>query len=1152
MLPRRCFVLVLLLATAPGFAEPETSPFPTGPECAARMTVPPGFKATCFASEPQIVKPIAMDIDERGRVWVLECLSYPQKLPPGQGRDRIKILEDTNGDGVCDKVTLFADKLNLATGLAIGHGGVFVGEAPELVFLEDTNGDGVADKRTVLLDGWGYQDTHETLNSFIWGPDGWLYGCHGVFTHSNVGRPGAPPGERKRINAGIWRYHPLTHKFEVFAEGTSNPWGWDYDENGSGFLTCCVIPHLFHTVSGGIYARQAGQSFHPHTYGYIQHICDHVHYFGGGSHEGNADPRRLQVGGGHAHAGCLIYQGGAFPEKWNGRIFMNNLHGARINTDILEPRGSTYVGKHGDDFLIANDPNFRVVSLKAGPDGSIWMVDWYDPQICHNTDPNVWNRSYGRIHKVSFPEAADQTPVDFSKLNAAGLVQRLGHRNAWHWRRALLTLGERQDQSVVPELLRIVAEEQDHRRVLRALWALAHLHAHQQPHLVSLLRHENEWVRAWAIRLLSEKLDWSNETWEAVTERALLDPSAVVMQALASACIRWNQAALEWHNRLKLSGTLGRRFDASGDHALPQLIWLADEPNFKLDKSWSTIYKMADPQYQCVVEPANLQKILEEPNLVRDFLTPRRMRRLASGTPEDLALALQVLQHLKHPAWCNAALDGLLEGLRGRRLEPPADWQEVLPLFEHYKDQPAVLFRLQRLGVHFGDPQAVAAMEQVASDGSKRVGQRREALQALALARTPSSLSPLLGLALNDSNAEVQREALRALAAFDSPEVSGKLLAGWEKLSPPLRREVINLLCSRPTWARPLLESVRTGQIPRTDLTENDVRRILAFQDAELAALLEKSWGKLRERTPANIEEQMNKLRHLLTERAGDRAAGKVVFEKTCATCHKLFGAGHAVGPELTGANRRDPEYLLQRIIDPNRIVGREYLVAVVQDVQGRTHSGIVVEDSDQRVVLKKENEQTTIIPRGDIEQMKVTDKGLMPEGLPDTLSESDFCDLIAYVMEDSFLTKGLIAGPFKMALDAPGPIEQAESPTATPGVHWKPFEIGVSGLIHMRKLGVQAPPTDSTAYVLVEVQSPRDLQTELELAAHHDVKVWLNGKEVARRFPANQPRRFAVQLKAGPNRFLFKVHNIYGDSWLWARLVDPERVLSIVPPKTD
>src|SRR5262245_48679699 len=221
-------------------------------EAAAAMTAPAGFRVHLFAGEPDVKQPIAMALDDRGRLWVAEAYTYPRRAAEGKGTDRILIFEDTDGDGAFDKRTVFADKLNLVSGLEVGFGGVWVGAAPYLLFIPDRDGDDKPDgPPEVLLDGWAYEDTHETLNTFIWGPDGWLYGCHGVFTHSKVGKPGTPKDERTKINAGIWRYHPTKHEFEVFAYGTSNPWGVDFNEHGHAFLTCCVIPHLFHVVQGG-------------------------------------------------------------------------------------------------------------------------------------------------------------------------------------------------------------------------------------------------------------------------------------------------------------------------------------------------------------------------------------------------------------------------------------------------------------------------------------------------------------------------------------------------------------------------------------------------------------------------------------------------------------------------------------------------------------------------------------------------------------------------------------------------------------------------------------------------------------------------------------------------------------------------------------
>ena len=290
------------------------------------MTVPPGFRVTLFAGEPDIVQPIAFAIDDRGRLWVCEAYSYPRRVPENQAKDRILIFEDKDGDGHFDTRKVFADKLNLVSGIELGFGGVWVGAAPNLLFIPDKDGDDRPDgPPQILLDGWGYHDTHETLNSFTWGPDGWLYGCHGVFTHSLVGKPGTTDDQRTPLNAAIWRYHPTRHVFEVFAHGTSNPWGLDFDAHGQAFLTSCVIPHLYHVIQGGRYERQAGPHFNPFTYDDIKTIADHRHYLGCGPHAGNG--RSDQAGGGHAHAGAMIYQGNTWPKEYHGSIFMNNIHG---------------------------------------------------------------------------------------------------------------------------------------------------------------------------------------------------------------------------------------------------------------------------------------------------------------------------------------------------------------------------------------------------------------------------------------------------------------------------------------------------------------------------------------------------------------------------------------------------------------------------------------------------------------------------------------------------------------------------------------------------------------------------------------------------------------------------------------------------------
>ncbi len=445
-------------------------------EAAAEMTLPEGFTCTLFAGEPDVVQPIAMALDDRGRLWIAEAYSYPIRLPDAEAHDRILIFEDTNGDGKFDKRTVFADKLNLVSGIAVGHGGVWVGAAPNFLFIPDADGDDRPDgPPQILLDGWGYQDTHETLNAFIWGPDGWLYGCHGVFTHSNVGKPGTPDNERQPINCGIWRYHPTRHEFEVFAHGTSNPWGVDFNDQGSAFLTACVIPHLYHVIQGARYERQGGEHFNRFTFEDIKTIADHRHYAGGsGPHAGNG--RSDSTGGGHAHAGAMIYLGGAWPADYRGNIFMNNIHGQRINMDLLKPSGSGYVGSHGPDFCLSNDSWSQILNLRYGPDGQVYMIDWYDKNACHHGNvrgarplerPDLQNhlrpaetghgRPGERIGRATGPaDARGQRLVCAPCPPAAGRACRA-----------------RTDQpEAIAALKKIALEHADETRRLRGLWAL--------------------------------------------------------------------------------------------------------------------------------------------------------------------------------------------------------------------------------------------------------------------------------------------------------------------------------------------------------------------------------------------------------------------------------------------------------------------------------------------------------------------------------------------------------------------------------------------------------------------------------------------------------------------------------------------------------
>ena len=774
------------------------------PEAAARaMDVPEGFRVSLFAGEPDVVQPIAFCLDDRGRLWVAEAYSYPVRVADDRAKDRILIFEDTDGDGRFDERTVFAEKLNLVSGLEVGFGGVWVGAAPHLLFIPDGDGDDRPDgPPRVLLDGWGLEDTHETPNSFIWGPDGWLYGCHGVFTHSRVGKPGTPDAERVPINAGIWRYHPTRHVFEVFAHGTSNPWGIDFDDRGQAILTACVIPHLYHVIQGGRYQRQAGPHFNPYTYDDIKTIADHRHWLGSSPHAGNG--RSAEAGGGHAHSGAMIYLGGTWPEEYRGSIFMNNIHGARLNRDTLTPKGSGFVGSHAPDFLLANDSWSQIVSLRYGPDGNVYLIDWYDKNQCHRTESEAHDRTNGRIFKVSYGEARPEK-VDLKTSSDEDLVRLLGSPNDWHARHARRLLQERGAKPAVRTALASMAfgesrgpgrrgagpvpsrpEKLDEPRRLRALWALHAAGGLREDDVARGLASDGPAIRAWTIQLAMEDGSPSPATLAKFADLAESDPSPVVRLYLASALQR-----LPPERRWEILAGLLRHGEDADDHNLPLMYWYAAEPLAAADTG----------------RAAGLAAGAKIP-LIQSFLA-RRIG--AVGTPEAIALLVEQVARAEGSEARRTLLQALVEALKGRRRMPmPAAWEEVARRLDR-DDEPRVRSLGRMLGVTFGDPRALEGMRSVLADASAPRDRRLEALDALLRAQDPK-LPPLLFPLLD--RPDLRGPALRALAAYDDPATPAEILEVYKGLTPAERRDALNSLAARVGPARALLDAVAAGTVP--------------------------------------------------------------------------------------------------------------------------------------------------------------------------------------------------------------------------------------------------------------------------------------------------------------------------------------------------
>jgi putative membrane-bound dehydrogenase-like protein len=948
-------------------------------KAAAVMTVPEGFEVQLFAGEPDVRQPIAFCLDDRGRLWVAEAYSYPIRRSEKDAKDRILIFEDSDGDGKFDKRTVFMEGLNLVSGLEVGFGGVWIGAAPYLIFVPVKPGtDKPAGKPQILLDGWHYEDTHETLNAFCWGPDGWLYGCHGVFTHSRVGKPGTPDKDRIPLNAGVWRYHPSKHVFEVFAHGTSNPWGLDFDAHGQAFVEACVIPHAFHIIQGGRYHRQAGSHFNLHTYADIQTIADHLHWQG-------ADPWKAIAtsdshGGGHAHCGLLIYQGDAWPEEYRGKMFMGNIHGHRLNMDVLKPKGSGFVASHGPDFLLANDAWARFINLRTGPDGNVYLLDWYDKQACHHGDPNIWDRGNGRIYKIRYRGTKPATGVDLSAKSDKELVELLLHKNIWYVRNAQRLLQERADRlreqpAIRKALAKMAFEHLDETRRLRGLWALHVTGGLREEDIFKALDDKAAHVRGWAVQLALEDGKASERLLKKLAEMAVQDPSPVVRLYLASGLQRL-PLAQRWD---VLQGLLTHAEDA-GDPNLPLMYWYALEP-------------LAGESPEPALQLARSAK-------ASPLLLPFTARRLASsGKPEVLALVVKELAAQEDAGRHRAILRGIQEALKGRRRVPmPTEWAAAFAKLSHSKDA-EVRRQAMALAVIFGDPKAFAELRRLVSDPSADAHARQEALAALLDARDPE-LAPVLHQLLGEK--PLRSAALRGLASYDDPKTPQVIVQAFSSFSPEEKRDALGTLASRIAYGKALMEAIAAKKIPASDVPAEIVRQLRNLHDKTLNGRIDQVWGVVRS-TPAERLRLIQAWRQKImqAEAVPDLALGRAVFAKTCQQCHTLYGSGGKVGPDITGSNRANLDYLLENILDPSAVIPNEYRATVLTLQNGRVITGIVRSETPAALTVVTANETLTV-PINEIEERTSSPTSMMPEDLLKPLSEEEVRALIAYLRHPS------------------------------------------------------------------------------------------------------------------------------------------------------
>ena len=984
-IPLAVFFMLALPCPAQEERIPHAQDKPPGPalspaEAIAKMTVPEGFTVELVASEPDIVNPVAMTIDERGRFWITESIEYPRRSP-GPGKDRIKILEDTDADGKADTFTVFMEGLNIPSGIAVGHGGVWIANSPDILFVQDTDGDGKADTSEVVVTGFGRDDTHELPNSLTWGPDGWLYGLNGVFNPAHVvygpKNPNFKDGQKPwDITCAMFRIHPKTREFQVFCEGTSNPWGIAFNDEGEAFISACVIDHLWHLTETGYYHRQGGP-YPPFTWK-IESIVSHKHQKA-------------------AYCGIHWYDSDAYPEQYRKKLYMGNIHGSCINSDRIERFESTYKASPEPDLLSANDAWFMPVVQKTGPDGCLYILDWYDRYHCYqdaNRDPAGIDRLKGRLYRLRYKNTPRAKPEDMAKLDDQELVTRLGSGNGYQRDIAQRLLRERllndgDHKALIEDLTLAIAFPGPVGRDQGVFGVLISINS---PETQMLLKtNVDDFHKSWAVRSAGDQKSLSDEAAEQIFALRN-DPSPRVRLQVAIAAAK--------QESIPTIPTLVAVLARAGDDPLvPRIVWQNLHP--LLEKQTADF----------VAEVLKLRAADSGsfPKPVIDLLPRAADRILSTSKPDTLAVAELVKLLLSTEATDESA-DRCLQLLTARIRSGEISGDSLASIRKELEES-----LNSAMKANASRPSTLSAIELAASlkmeDAINRARQlvpqtNDEAVElrlvnALVTAGSADGLTFAEKILGSDRSAEVRRRAVQAIGRIGTAASTSALISQLPNLPADVQPAAIEALTDRADSATELLGLVRDGKVLSTLINANQAQKMLSLKSQPLADLVTKHWGIVRtERDPARVE-LIARMRNELRTSNGDPVAGRVVFKRLCAQCHKMYGEGAEVGPDITRNGRASFEQLLSNVFDPSLVIGSAYQGLTVATKEGRVVSGLPAEDSPQRVVLKVQGDKQEIIARGDIDEVVPSKLSLMPEGIEKQLQPKELHDLFAFITLD-------------------------------------------------------------------------------------------------------------------------------------------------------
>jgi putative membrane-bound dehydrogenase-like protein len=965
----------------------------------------PGFHATVYAGEPDIRQPILVKFDDRGRLWTIQYLQYPNPAglkrvsvdrysrtiydrvpePPPKGpkgADRITIMEDTNGDGRADKFKDFISDLNLCTGLEFGYGGVFVMQAPYLLFYADRNRDDIPDGNPeVLLSGFGMEDSQSMANHLTWGPDGWLYGLNGSTTTSKV--------RGLEFQQGVWRYHPVTREMELFAEGGGNIYGLTFDADGRLFYSSNGSALFWHAVQGGYYQKNFGKHgplHNPYAYGYFPHV----------KHNG--------VNGGHVVLGGISYSGDTFPEQFRDAFLGGNFLSHNVSWWRVKPLGSTVEAMLGGTLFDPGDTWSNPTDLVQGPDGAVYVSDFFDVRTAHPDPDAEWDRSNGRIYRL-FAAGANPVPrFDLNRLSSSELVKLLNHANGWYAAQARLILAARRDASIYPELRRMALAQDDGRLSLEALWALCVSGGLDNSTARELLKHPYEFVRYWTVRFLGENEKVPPAITAQLRSMARSEMSVAVRSQIASSARRIEGS----HGLALLTALVDQDKDADDPH-IPWLIWWGLESKAFTQQSAILAYFARPAAWSSTLTRDNARRLIR--------------RYSAEGSPKGYDNANTLLNSVP-AAHLTAALESLEQGLGERagilkprdtalyvdlgrinRSETAVPAREFAPVAGPLRTYIAALWQKSpgdaltaRLALRANIAGVEEHLVSVVASANSPEHQRLSALQVIRDLGSSRSVPALLELLDKQQSEPIQLSAVRVLGRFGAPSITMKLLAAYPKLSSPLKSAARDVLFSRISSTSAFLDSIEKHPAWSKEVPAAQIRLISALSSKELDARVRKIWGSIGEGTPEEKLATMRRLNNDLRAAAGNAKAGARSYNQLCARCHKLFGTGGDLGMDLTNANRGDRNYLLTHIVDPSVYIRKEYMTYVVRTRDGRALSGLMTAEDAAGITLIDADYRKTRIERSEIASLEESEVSPMPEGLLDKIAPQDLRDLFAFL----------------------------------------------------------------------------------------------------------------------------------------------------------